>query len=199
IYAVLRSTVPSEEYIIIGAHYDSVRDCPGANDNGSGVVFVYGTAKKLIGLENRSKNYIFVFFDDEERGLRGSKSFAQKIQEEKLKINSVHTIDQFGWDSDKDKAIELELPYEGIAEIYREVIEQNGFDVPLHISDVPATDHTSFRRLGYNAIGITEEYKNGDTTPYYHRPSDTYETVDFDYLEFGIDVFVKVLIRIMDK
>ncbi|MCP4724938.1 MAG: M28 family peptidase, partial [bacterium] len=47
IYAVLRSTVPSEEYIIIGAHYDSVRDCPGANDNGSGVVFVYGTAKKL--------------------------------------------------------------------------------------------------------------------------------------------------------
>ncbi|MFC1563338.1 M28 family metallopeptidase [candidate division KSB1 bacterium] len=199
IYAVLRSTIPSDEFVIIGAHYDTVPNSPGANDNASGIAFVYGAALRLIEFDERSLNFIFVFFDEEERGLRGSSAFAQKMQDDGLSIHSVHTIDQFGWDGDGDKAIELELPYDGIVDVYRQVLEEEDLDVPLHISDVPATDHTAFRRLGYNAVGITEEYKNGDTTPHYHRPSDTYDTIDFEYLEFGIDVFVKVLIRILGK
>ncbi len=199
IYAILEATTSSNEYIIIGAHYDTVRECPGANDNASGAAFVYGTAINMMQLENRLKNIIFVFFDDEEKGLRGSRSFAQKVKDDNLNIHSVHTIDQFAWDSDNDRAIELELPYDGIMDVYRDVLKENNWEVPLHYSDVPATDHTSFRRLDYRAVGITEEYQNGDTTPYYHRPSDTFETVDMEYLEFGIKVFVKVLIRIMEK
>jgi hypothetical protein len=32
------------------------------------------------------------------------------------------------------------------------------------------------------AVGLTEEYRNGDTTPYIHQPSDVWQTVDLDYL-----------------
>ena len=35
---------------------------------------------------------------------------------------------------------------------------------------------------GFPAVGITEEYRHNDTTPYIHRAGDTYETIDFEYL-----------------
>jgi hypothetical protein len=36
--------------------------------------------------------------------------------------------------------------------------------------------------MGMQAVGLTEEYRNGDTTPHIHRPSDGWQTVDLDYL-----------------
>lgn len=30
--------------------------------------------------------------------------------------------------------------------------------------------------------GLTEEYVNGDTTPHWHKSTDTYKTVNFEYL-----------------
>ena len=46
---------------------------------------------------------------------------------------------------------------------------------------------------GRRAGGLTEEYRNGDTTPRIHRPGDTYETVQFDYLASSARLFIKVL------
>ncbi len=111
VYAILKSTSPSDEYVLLGAHYDTVRDCPGANDNGTGVVAVLTLARTLIQLEDRSKNLIIILFDQEERGMHGSKQFAQKLKDENMNVHSVHTIDQMGWDEDGDFAFELEIPY----------------------------------------------------------------------------------------
>jgi Zn-dependent M28 family amino/carboxypeptidase len=52
----------------------------------------------------------------------------------------------------------------------------------LTTTQTGATDHVSFRDVGFAAVGLTEEYVSGDTTPHYHLPSDTYDTVDLDYL-----------------
>jgi Zn-dependent M28 family amino/carboxypeptidase len=43
-------------------------------------------------------------------------------------------------------------------------------------------DHAAFRNAGFPALGITEEFVGGDTTPHYHLPGDTYSTVDFAFL-----------------
>ena len=42
----------------------------------------------------------------------------------------------------------------------------------------------SFRHHGclLHFKGLTEEYVNGDTTPHYHKSTDTYATVNFAYL-----------------
>lgn len=40
----------------------------------------------------------------------------------------------------------------------------------------------AFRSEGFDAVGLCEEWAGGDTTPYYHKKSDTYETIDFDFL-----------------
>ncbi len=194
IYAIIPATVESDEYVVFGAHYDSVKDSPGANDNASGTALVYGVAYKLAKLKSRSRNFIIVFFDQEELGLVGSRAFAQKLKDDGLNIHSVHTVDQMGWDEDGDRAIELELPTPDLEKLYRE--EAGKLSIIVHKTNVPSTDHTAFREIGFNAIGITEEYKNDDTTPHYHKPTDSYETIDFDYLASTTRLVFNVMTRL---
>jgi Zn-dependent M28 family amino/carboxypeptidase len=182
IYAVLDATKPSDEYIILGAHFDSVRGCPGANDDATGVAMVIGAASSLKQVSPRSKNIIFVLFDEEERGMLGSRAFAQKMVDEKVNVISVHTIDQMGWDSDGDRAVELEVPYEGAVELYQQALINAGFTFTLLQTKETGSDHSAFRRLNFKAVGLTEEYRNGDTTPHIHKSTDVYDTVNFDYL-----------------
>ncbi len=180
IHTTLYSTKKSDEYVILGAHFDSVENCPGANDNATGVAMIYSLLTKLKNLEVRNKNVMVIFFDDEEKGLIGSDAFAKMLKGKNHNVHSVHTVDQMGWDKDGDRAIELELPTDYLKSKYSKIAKKH--NIPIHISDVDYTDHKSFRNLGYNAIGLTEEYKNRDTTPHYHAPSDTYDTINFDYL-----------------
>ncbi|NVK85718.1 MAG: DUF4910 domain-containing protein [Cytophagia bacterium] len=198
VVGTISATIDTDEWIVLGAHYDSVRDCPGANDNASGVALTYAVAKYIAQLPERKYNMKIVFFDQEERGLVGSRAYAQKLVDEKLNVVSVHTVDQLAWDEDGDKGIELEVPTDSIKAHYLKIAEDFGYEFPIQISDVTSTDHRSFRRQGFPATGITEEYKNGDTTPHYHKPTDTYETVNFDYLT-TITEFVQKVFEDMMK
>lgn len=180
IYAIIPATVVSDEYVVLGAHYDSVKGSPGANDNASGTTLVYGVAFKLAKLKVRKRNFIIVFFDQEEGGLVGSRAFAKKLKSDGFNLHSAHTVDQMGWDEDGDRAIELELPTPELEALYR--AEAKKLSIIVHKTRVPSTDHTAFREIGFNAIGVTEEYRNNDTTPHYHKTTDTYQTIDFRYL-----------------
>ncbi len=196
LYAIIHATAKSDEYVLLGAHYDSVRNSPGANDNASGTALVFGVASQLAKLKTRTRNFIIVFFDQEEIGLVGSRAFARKLKSKEINLHSAHTVDQMGWDKDGDRAIELELPTLELEALYRE--EAKKLSIPVHKTNVPSTDHTAFREIGFNAIGITEEYKNKDTTPHYHRETDTYKTIDFDYLASSTKLVFNVMKRLAD-
>jgi Zn-dependent M28 family amino/carboxypeptidase len=183
IYGIIPSTTGSNETVVIGAHFDSVRGSPGANDNATGVALAMGVAHTMASAECRKQNVMIVLFDEEEKGLVGSRYFAKLLKEQNVQVSTVHTLDQIGWDADGDRAIELELPSNGLYSLYKRVAAENGFDIPIHRTSTGSTDHSSFRREGFEAVGITEEYVNGDTTPHYHRSSDTFGTVNFNYLE----------------
>lgn len=83
VMGVLPATSPSDEYIVISAHYDHlgiIRDTiyNGADDNGTGTA----TVLELIRLFSsyapiRDKNILFIFFSGEEKGLLGSEYFAK--------------------------------------------------------------------------------------------------------------------------
>jgi len=186
LYATVKATKPAAAggtgTVILGAHYDSSRNTPGANDNATGVALVTAAAVEIARTEPRTRDFVFVLFDEEERGLRGSRAFAQKMKDEGVKIHSVHTADQVGWDADKDRAVELEIPYDGALALYEAQAKAMTPAIPLLVTKEAGSDHSAFRRLGFNAVGITEEYRNKDTTPHIHRPTDTAETVDFAYL-----------------
>jgi len=193
IFAVLKATSPSDEFVILGAHYDSPRNFPGANDNASGCALVTAAAAELVRAAPRSRNIIFVLFDEEERGLRGSRAFAEKIKAGNLKIHSVHTVDQMGWDADGDRAVELEIPYEGAVALYEEAVRSLPSPIPILVTKEAGSDHSAFRKLGFPAVGVTEEYRNKDTTPYIHKAGDTFATINFDYLESTTRLVVRVL------
>ena len=182
IYAELKCGKPGADAIVLGAHYDSVRVAPGANDDGTGVVIVLGVARQLMRTKPTLHDVIFVFFDEEERGLIGARNFAQMLKDTHRPVHSVHTIDQVGWDANHNRAIELELPFDGIVDIYKQAAVRLKMDILIYTTSEAGSDHNAFRRLGFNAVGITEEYRNKDTTPYYHKATDTYATVDFDYV-----------------
>jgi len=194
VYAILACGRPSADLIVLGAHYDSARNTPGANDNATGVAAVAAVAEHLSHVKRpRARDIMFVFFDEEERGLRGSRAFAQMLHDEHRAVHSVHTIDQMGWDQDGDRAIELELPYEGAVAVYQAAARALAMNIVIHTTTEAGSDHSAFRRLGFRAVGITEEYRNHDTTPYIHRPGDTVDTVNFEYLASTTRLLARVM------
>ncbi len=83
VIGVLPATSPSDEYVVISAHYDHLgimRDTifNGADDNGTGS----SSLLELIRLFSektpiREKNILFIFFSGEEKGLLGSAYYAE--------------------------------------------------------------------------------------------------------------------------
>jgi hypothetical protein len=183
VYAELASTVgAAAPWVVFGAHYDSVSTSPGADDNGSGVAMVLGLAAYVAQLEPRSKNVIFVLFDQEEIGLVGSGQFADWLVQRGITVHSVHDFDQIGWDLDKDRAIEIERPPDDLFALYTKAHDDGAFTMPLEKAQATGSDHDSFRNRGMPSLNVSEEYQNGDTTPYHHKPGDTCDTLDYGYM-----------------
>ncbi|AFY73521.1 putative aminopeptidase [Synechococcus sp. PCC 7502] len=96
----------AEEIVVIGAHYDSVAGCPGANDNGSGAVGVLELArlfsKKLISGSSPKKTLRFVQFVNEEppfyhTEMMGSLVYAKACKQRKEKIVGMLSIETIGY------------------------------------------------------------------------------------------------------
>ncbi len=65
--------------VLLGGHYDSVPDSPGANDNASGTAVVLNIARNLSDTPLARQAW-FVAFDGEEDGLHGSRAFVSKAE-----------------------------------------------------------------------------------------------------------------------
>lgn len=191
VYTILPATQQSDQYIVIGAHFDTERNCPGAIDNATGIAITFGVIKKLTALKERNVHIILVYFDQEEEDLVGSQAFAQKLKKEAFNVLSVHTLDTMGWDRDGDHAVELELPTEFLKQTYTAVGKKLG--IPIYDTKVSSTDHHSFRELGFQATGLTDELLNGDYAPYKDTPKDTYDTVNFEYVASCTTLVYEVL------
>jgi Zn-dependent M28 family amino/carboxypeptidase len=194
VFATLACGRRDAEVVVFGAHYDSARNSPGANDNATGVAVVAAVAEQLTRARTpRVRDVVFVFFDEEERGLRGSRAFAQMLADAHRPIAAVHTIDQMGWDKNGNRAVELELPYAGAEDAYQAAALSLGMKIVFYTTTEAGSDHSAFRRLGFKAVGITEEYRHNDTTPYIHRLGDVAETVNFDYLASTTRLVARVI------
>lgn len=192
VFVRLMADQPTSEYVLVGAHLDSVKNA-GANDNGTGTVAVLETARVLKNLEGRKVNVIFAWFDEEELGLVGSYAMARDFKKQGLNITSVHTIDMMGWDSDGDRAVEIEQPDGVLWDYYQMVNKAHGLNLKLTRTSSGSTDHVAFRESGFQAVGMCEEWAFKDTTPHYHKKSDTYETINFPYLTSSTRLLAAVI------
>lgn len=192
IIAKLMADTPTDEYILAGAHMDSVSNA-GANDNGTGSTSVLELANVLRQTKDRKVNIMFAWFDEEELGLVGSYAMAKDFKKQGLNISSVHTIDMMGWDSDKDKAVEIERPDGNLWDYYVNANKTHGLNLKLARTNSGSTDHVAFRESGFKSVGLCEEWAGGDTTPHYHKKSDTFDTVDVEYLASSTKLFAAAI------
>jgi hypothetical protein len=184
---------PSDRWLVLGAHFDTVTGSPGANDNATGVAVALAVARVIQNQACRDHNVAFVFFDQEEIGLVGSAAYAASLRAAGTDLIAAHTIDQAGWDADDDLRFEVERPSPGLLGKYQEAAIAVGADVVP--TNVGSTDHQSFRDQGFDAVGLTEEYVSGDTTPHYHQPTDTAATVDAAYHRVAARMMIYLFAR----
>jgi Zn-dependent M28 family amino/carboxypeptidase len=189
VYAVIPATNGATKQIIVGAHFDTVNNSPGANDNASGVAVVLAVARYLKDMNCRKYAVTVVLFDEEETGLYGSRAFANTLQV--ANVVAVHTVDQVSWDSDNDQRFELERPTAALEAEYRAAAGPLG--LPLTVTTTEGTDHQAFREKGFPAMGLTEEYVGNDTSPYRHTAQDTPATVKQSYLQLASKLVARVV------
>jgi Zn-dependent M28 family amino/carboxypeptidase len=93
---VVRKAGTSKETIIIGAHYDRTDTGCGVIDNWSGVTIIAHIYRTIRSMET-DKSYVFVAFDQEEEGLRGSREMVKKMTEsDRDNVCSMVNFDTFG-------------------------------------------------------------------------------------------------------
>ncbi|MFK7782224.1 M28 family metallopeptidase [Psychroserpens sp.] len=189
----LSATKPTKKHIILGAHYDTERNTPGAVDNASGVALCLALAKKLQELKYRKYNVVIAFFDQEEDDEVGSEVFVQRIQNSNLDVHSVHIFDLIGWDADGDGALTLQSPTPFLERIYQNEAQLR--DIQLKIIGGAGSDNKPFLKAGYATIHPFEEMD--DSTPYYHSSQDTYETINFEFLEKSTRYIACILTKIL--
>lgn len=92
---------------VLGAHYDTVKGTPGADDNASAVAVLIETARMVTTqAPDKSGNLLFVAFSTEEppcfnTDLMGSRVFTQRVKDSDMKIRGALVLEMVGYFSDE--------------------------------------------------------------------------------------------------
>jgi len=202
----LEGTHRPNEIVLIGAHYDSVRVSPGANDNATGTAAVLEIARLLFGQPNK-RTVRFVAFVNEEPPFSmtqdmGSRVYANRSRELEENIVAMFSIETIGYYDDAEGSQQYPFPfryfypstanfiafvgnvaskslvYDSIDSFRRHTsFPSEGVAAPGWMTGIGWSDHQSFWREGYPALMVT------DTALFryaqYHSQEDTPDKVNY--------------------
>jgi len=177
---VVRKKGKTDETIVIGAHFDKTADGCGAIDNWTGVTIIAHLLKTLRQIETE-KSYVFVAFDQEEKGLLGSDAMAKAIpKENRGKYCAMINFDSFGLAA---PMILQNASSSKMISAAKKLGEENNFkliDVAIAGSD---SDSSSFKNRDIPAI--TFSGLNGDWQKYLHSKNDKLEKINMKSVYLG--------------
>lgn len=192
-----------KEYIILGAHFDHIgmaRDTNavynGADDNASGIAVMLEVAKKLNSVKDSLKRSIlFIAFDAEEIGLRGSAHFVSDPVVPFGQIKLMMNLDMMGRIAAGDS-----LAVSGGGSF------QNGNDILNLFSDTTSTHVYTSDRLSFNSDhapffsrGIPIIYPTPKLHPDYHSYRDDEHLINYDGAKNICDYTFHVLSMMANK
>jgi len=187
----------SNDYIIVGAHYDHLGKGDiesaslahgkhhkqihnGADDNASGTAMVMELAKHFAQLRASNpslfkKGIIFGLWSGEELGLVGSKKLLERCPVQVSQLKAQVNFDMVG--SLKDN--KLIITGVGSASEWNKMFEKRniaaGFDLALQADPYVPTDATNFYLKGIPAVSFFT-----GVTPYYHTPDDDFDKINIE-------------------
>jgi len=199
VVAILPPAGGSDEYVVVGAHYDHLgvggggnsmarsgeegKVHPGADDNASGTAVVMELAASLSAERAKEpgkpqRGVIFALWSGEEMGLIGSASFGEKPPVPMEKIAAYVNFDMVGRLRDN----KLSLQGVGSSKLWRKLIEKRnvaaGFNLTLQDDPYLPTDTTSFYPKRVPVLNFfTGAHED------YHRPTDTVDKLNIEGLE----------------
>lgn len=192
-----------DRQVLIVAHYDTVPNSPGADDNASGVAGLLETAG-VLARHRFTHDLVFVAFALEEYGNPGSLYYVEQAKAAGAAIAGVFDLEMIGYTGPTQTVPPgIQAPAIGdfigvvgnrrseeLVSLFKEtaalivpslpvqplVVEGNGEHLPL----VRQSDHTPFWEAGYPAVMITDTafLRN----PHYHQPTDTLDTLHLPFL-----------------
>ena len=212
----------SGEIVVVGAHYDSVLGCPGANDNGSGVAALLALARRFAGKPGVGTLRFVAFVNEEPPYFlspeMGSYVYAGRCKYRGDRITAMISLETIGYYSDAPGSQTYPAP--GLGVFYPKIgnfigfvanthsrallrraistfraqkkIPSEGAALPAFIPGVSWSDQWSFWRHDYPAIMIT------DTAPFryphYHLPTDTPDKLDYDRFALVVSAMQAVIV-----
>ena len=185
IYAVQEGNEKSDSFYILCGHFDTVTDF-GADDNASGVAAVLEAAR-ILSSECLDYSVMYALWDEEERGLIGSRYFAQSLDSLGYKVKAVLNMDMIGYDSDDDGLLEIHSNAFSSSKLVSDALVETVemFDLKLFpIVILPGTnrsDHASFWNVGIGGVLVIETLYSGDFNPYYHSSDDRIDKFNIPY------------------
>jgi hypothetical protein len=213
IEAELRGGSRGDEAFIVGAHYDTRRHSPGADDNASGIAALLALARHFA---NRpaAGTLRFVAFTNEERPFlrtskMGSRVYATACRKRNESITGMVSLECLGYASDRVGSQRLSLfgylaPRTGnfaafvanrrsralmetAARAFSDTpgsVHAERFVMPQHFPGAWSSDHWSFWKEGYPAFMVTDTAPLRN--PHYHKQSDTPETLNYEWLAAAV-------------
>lgn len=210
--------------VVIGAHYDSVEGCPGANDNGTGVAALLALARRFAPTHPEI-TLRFLAFPGEEpphfgTDAMGSAAYAKGCSARGETVEAMISLETLGWYSDAPKSQKYPMPLLDLAypdrgdfvtfvgnlasralvrraiAAFREhaAFPSEGAALPSWVPGVGWSDHAAFWEQGFPAIMVT------DTAPFryphYHLATDTPDRVDYGRLARVVDGLGAVVERL---
>lgn len=106
ITGTLPGTAAAEKVVIVDAHYDTVDDAPGADDNGSGVVG-FMEISRLLSRYPAKKTIRYIGFDMEEDGLRGSLDYVSNDLPAIEQVEGMLNFEMIGYYSEQPNSQEI--------------------------------------------------------------------------------------------
>ena len=199
----------AEPVLELGAHYDSVPDSPGADDNASGVAALLEIAR-VTSTAHLGKRLRFCFFALEESGGHGSKHHVSKILSDHEPVAAAIILEMVGYTStepgSQDSPLRIPLlfspPRTGnfiavvsnlssgtLGNRIESATERYTPTLPYFSAnrtgglfrDAMRSDHKFYWQQGIRAVMLTDtaNFRN----PHYHEATDTAESLDYAFLK----------------
>lgn len=175
VVAVIPGTVNPELVYVVGAHFDSHAQGPGADDNTSGTAMILEAARVLAS-RPQPATVMFVAFTGEESGLRGAREFGRRMKDS-IRVVGALNNDMMGWSNDHrmDNTIRYSNP--GIRDVQHAAAMQFSRLITYDAFYFKSTDaHALFDAWGDIVGGIGSYPILGN--PHYHMPHDVLETIN---------------------
>lgn len=221
IIATTNGTKSSKSWLLIGAHYDSAVDSPGADDNASGVAVMLEVAR-ILRQNPLSQRLKFVAFTLEEpqpftfNFLIGSSHFVKKMKKLGYRYEAI-VLESVGYSSRSPGSQHLPAFIKGpdvgdflgvignrksmpLLKLFDEAktrvptLKLITYKAPLSgwfVIETRFSDHASFWNAGFQAVMLTDTAMFRN--PYYHTSFDTPDKLDFFFMKDVVKIILSTV------